>query len=176
MARSTSLVPEPVGEVVAPRLHDLAGAAPAGPSGRTLPPPCSSRHERARPRRPPAEPRSPSTSRGTTTSCRGGRKGCHGAAAGATALRPPAAVLAIPGRPGRRRSQSPSPGRAPLRVPEDNGTRCSRPDLVRSSGIVHILLFRSNSGHCALRTSPLRQAVRTSISRASLVVGLAPDE
>ena len=34
-----------------------------------------------------------------------------------------------------------------LRAPEDNGTQCSRPDLVRSSGIVQTADSRSNSAH-----------------------------
>ena len=51
----------------------------------------------------------------------------------------------------------------------DKGTRCSFPAFMRSAGTVHVAPSRSTSHRLAPRTSPERQAVNATDSRASLV-------
>ena len=57
----------------------------------------------------------------------------------------------------------------------ESGTRCVRPDFMRSAGTVHTRRARSISSQVASRASPDRAAVRMMNSNSSLVAGHAPD-
>ena len=90
-------------------------------------------------------------------------------------------VLPLSGRPdlpGKTNSERGESARAAVSTSSArraSGTRCRLPVFMRSPGIVHVAASRSISSHRAPRTSPLRQAVRTSISNASFALASALD-